>query len=393
MFDIPLPTRPLSICSLAFALAGCASFGSSGPNTGTVIQNGRTGTSSAPIKVLDLTETVALSVLAADKVGMFSDLPGSMVASERLIGPGDSLEISVWEAPPATLFGASMVETRSSVSGGSAARGTTFAEEVVDGAGIINVPFAGQVVAGKKTVSQLEREIASRLDGRAHEPQITVRLIRNAAETVTVVGEVSSSMHFPLSTRGERLLDAIAGAGGVRQPVNKTTIQLTRGPRIVSMPLDAIIRDPAQNIVLQPGDVVTAMYQPFSFTALGAVANNAEIVFEGNGFTLAQALGRVGGLRDERADIRGVFIFRFERPDVLPVEVAASSLKTPEGKIPIIYRLNLNKPESFFVAQGFSIKNKDIVYVSNAPASDLQKFTNILSSIAFSVIGLSNSLK
>jgi polysaccharide export outer membrane protein len=56
---------------------------------------------------------------------------------------------------------------------------------------------------------------------------------------------------------------------------------------------------------LHPDDVVTALYQPYSFTALGAVGRNAEIDFEGTGLTLTQALGRIGGLRDDRADIKG----------------------------------------------------------------------------------------
>lgn len=86
---------------------------------------------------------------------------------------------------------------------------------------------------------------------------------------MTVLGEVVSNRRMPLTPRGERLLDALAAASGPRQPVGKTTIQLARSGRTASMPLDTIIRDPAQNIVLRPGDVVTALFQPYSFTALG----------------------------------------------------------------------------------------------------------------------------
>ena len=45
---------------------------------------------------------------------------------------------------------------------------------------------------------------------------------------------------------------------------------------------------------------------------LGAVTKNEELSFEAQGISLTQALGRIGGLIDKRADASGVFIFRFE---------------------------------------------------------------------------------
>lgn len=192
---------------------------------------------------------------------------------------------------------------------------------------------------------------------------------------------------MPLTAKGERLLDAVAAAGGVRQPVGKMTVQVTRGEVVQSMALDTVIQDPKQNIVLQPGDVVTALFQPLSFTALGATGKNEEVFFEAQGITLAQALARSGGLQDSRADARGVFIFRYEEPLVLGVAGENPPL-TQDGKVPVIYRVDLKDPRSFFVAQGFPIRNKDVMYVANAPAAELQKFMNILTSVVFTAQGL-----
>lgn len=122
-----------------------------------------------------------------------------------------------------------------------------------------------------------------------------------------------------------------------------------------------MIWDPRQNIRLQADDAVAALYQSYSVTALGAVANNAELNFEGTGFTLARALGRVGGLRDERADIRGVFIFELEDPAALDPALAAGAETTPDGRVPAIYSIDLKNPASFFVAQGFPIRNRDVL--------------------------------
>ena len=62
------------------------------------------------------------------------------------------------------------------------------------------------------------------------------------------------------------------------------------------MALDNVIQDPRQNILLRPGDVVTALYQPLSFTAFGATGKNEEVMFEAQGINLAQALGTGGWL-------------------------------------------------------------------------------------------------
>jgi polysaccharide export outer membrane protein len=277
-------------------------------------------------------------------------------------------------------------------SAAAVARGSTMPEQMVDQNGQIRVPFAGQIMAAGRSPAQIEREIMSRLNGKAHEPQAIVRLVRNTTAAVTVVGDVASSTRVPLTPKGERLLDILSSAGGVKQPVGKTVIQVTRGARVISMPMEAVIKDPMQNVRLQADDVVTALFQPYSFTALGATSNNAEINFEATGLTLAQALGRVGGLRDERANVRGVFVFRME--DVRGVDPALleGAQTTQDGKVPVIYRLNMSSPISFFVAQGFQMRNKDILYVSNAPAADLQKFVGIVSQMAFSVISIGNAV-
>jgi len=344
-----------------------------------------------PIKVVPLTDTVARRVIAAQPMASFAAELGQGQPFGSIIGRGDVLDVSVWEAPPAVLFGVTGIDSRLTQSA-SVARPSGLPEQMVNERGQIQIPFVGSIRAEGRTADQVAREVVSRLRGQAHQPQAIVRVVRNAAANVTIVGEVSNSTRVPLSAKGERLLDILASAGGVRQPVGKTTIQISRAGKVVSMPLDAVIRDPSQNVRMQPDDVITALFQPYSFTALGAIGSNAEVNFEGTGITLAQALGRIGGLREDRADVRGVFVFRLEEPAALPEQVAAGARTTPDGKIPVIYRLDLSDAGSFFVAQGFPIRNKDVVYVSNAPGADIQKFVNIVSSLTFSLIGVGNAI-
>lgn len=363
-------------------LAGCSILPSSGANMDQVLQT--EASDSLPLRIVDVDDAVARRVFVAEKRARFSDVFGNDKGNSYRVGSGDVVEVSIWEAPPATLFGSTVLDPRA---GAATTRVTTFPEQMVSYEGAINIPFAGMIPSAGKTPQQIEAEVARRLNGKANQPQVLVRVTRNATSNVTVVGEVTQSLRMPLTAKGERLLDAFAAAGGVRQPVGKMTVQLTRGEVVQAMALDTVIQDPKQNIVLQPGDVVTALFQPLSFTALGATGKNEEVFFEAQGITLAQALARSGGLQDQRADARGVFIFRFEEPMVLGVAGEIQPL-TPDGKVPVIYRVDLKDPKSFFVAQGFPIHNKDVLYVSNAPAAELQKFLNIITSVIYSAQGL-----
>lgn len=376
--------RAVWLLFLSFLLTGCSSLPSSGPS-GKEVLNANNSPSTRGIQIVDLTGTVAQRVIESQKQKMFSEVFESNCHARYTISPGDFIEISIWEAPPTTLFGLSTPEG----SGPGVAKATVIPEQMVSSTGVITVPFAGQVKAAGKSPRELEIQIAKRLEGMAHQPQVLVRLVRNTTANVTVVGEVTTSTRMPLTPRGERLLDALAAAGGVKQPVNKIMVQVTRGEVFHSMPLEAVIKDPRQNILLETGDVVTAIFQPFSFTMLGAAGKNDEINFDAQGISLVQALGRSGGLHDSRADAQGVFIFRFEPADCLdwpnkPV------LVTPNGKVPVIYRANLKDPGTFFIAQEFPIYNKDLIYVSNSTLAELQKFLNIVMSFAYPPLHLMN---
>jgi polysaccharide export outer membrane protein len=335
----------------------------------------------APAYLVEMDEPAARRLAAAMRQSRFAELFTEGAPAGLTIGAGDMVEVTVWEAPPATLFSSTIFDPRA---GATTTRQATFPEQMVGSAGVINVPFAGAVPAAGRTPQAVEQEIARRLLGKANQPQVLLRVTRNASANATVVGEVVNSIRLPLTAKGERLLDALAAAGGTRQPVGRMTLQLTRGERVGAMPLDQVIQDPRQNVALRPGDVITALYQPLSFTALGATGRNEEVFFEASGISLTQALARVGGVQDQRADVQGVFLFRFEDPALLGVDPRALRL-TPEGRVPVIYRIDLGNPATFLNAQTFPMRGRDVLYIANAPAAELQKFLQILTSSIYSI--------
>jgi len=383
----------------AASLSACAVLPDSGPSLREVQAAEKSG-----IRVVNVDNSVALRLQHQRSEKLFTD---SFVGAEpdaEVVRPGDVLEVSVWEAPPTVLFSpgngasplsssaADMSPYATTASFGTTSNVTTLPQQMVDSEGTIYVPFAGAVHVSGKHFREIEAEITAQLRGKAHKPQVLVRRATNNTAYVTVVGEVQNSTRMPLTPRGEHLLDALAAAGGTKQPVDKITLQLTRNSAVQSLPLDTVIRNPAQNIRLQPGDVVTALYQPLSFTALGATGKNDEINFEAKGISLAQALARAGALLDNRANAEGVFIFRFEveqsaAPDMQGVTSVIEPSATQSGPVPVIYRVDLKDPRAFFLMQNFPIENKDVLYVANASGAQLQKFLNLLVSTVYPIQG------
>jgi polysaccharide export outer membrane protein len=325
------------------------------------------------ILLVQASDEVARQLLRSRELPAFSTAFGMGVPYEPVMGRGDIVEISIWEAPPAMLFGGaqSMESVLSPPSGGM----VTFPEQMVNSQGMISLPFTGPVHVAGRCARDIETDIANRLREKANQPQVMVRTIHNNTAIVTVVGDVTTNTKVPLTAKGERLLDALAAAGGVRQSVDRTTIQLARGNKITSLPLGEIIEDPEQNIFLRPGDVVTALYQPLSFTMLGAAGASDEIKFEAQGISLAKALARAGGLKDERADADGLFIFRYEKATAL--NWSEPPIAGADGKVPVVYQVDLRDPSTFFVAQNFPIEDGDLLYVANSPAAELEKFLRI----------------
>jgi polysaccharide biosynthesis/export protein len=381
-----LTTILACLASSTLLLAGCSTFLSSIGPSRKAIERSAGERTLPPIEVVEVNEEVTQRLVAQRSRHLFSEVLSGRPDQLLPIGGGDFLVISIWEATPATLFGSDAINSTGIPTPSHA---TTLPEQPVDGEGCITVPFAGRIPAAGKTLPDIAAEIKRRLASKANQPEVLALLTRNLSSTVTVVGEVTTSTRVPITAAHERLLDALAFAAGVKQPISKTTIQITRGPSVYALPLETIIQDPRQNVPLQAGDVITALYQPLSFTSLGASGKNEEINFETQGISLAQALARSGGLIDTRSNPSGVFIFRLEPRIAQAVGDQAGTqpaAATIAGLVPVVYRVDLEDPRSLFWIQNFPIKDKDVLYVSNAPANELQKFLNLLFTFAYPVL-------
>lgn len=370
-------TLSMPILAMLISLSGCQTLTkwqpSSGPTKKTI--ENQIDTENSGLTIIDIDNRIAFLTSQSIPVRRFSDFYKSSSTFNNTISAGDVVDVSIWEAPPALLFG-----TASDISGLSGSKEVKLPEQMVDNKGQITIPFVGKISVSGKTPEQVQVMIVKGLTKKANNPSAVVRIAKNNSADVTIVGEVTNSTRMPLTGKTERILDALAAAGGTKHPSSRISVQLNRRGQSVEMPFDAIIKDPRQNVILQKGDVVSVNYQTKSFTVLGATAKNTEIDFEAGGISLMQALARSGGLDDNRADARGVFIFRQESVNILtPEQRAALPMQLQyASEVPVIYRLNLKEPINYIVAQNFAIKDKDLIYVSNAPGVEFRKFISLV---------------
>lgn len=330
------------------------------------------------LPVVDVTPDVLAAQKLRTSLSLAARVGTGSPRSDLRISRGDTVQISLWEAPPGTLFSATTTS-------GQAVNNSSTVQipaQTVGGDGTLGVPYAGRIRAVDETPATVESKIVKALEGKAVQPQALVTVQRSAANAVTVTGEVAGGARVPLSSGGERVLDVIATAGGLRAPVNESVVQLTRGKSTARAMFETLVRNGAENVYLRPGDIVTVMREPRSFTALGATGKNAEIPFEASGITMAEAVAKAGGLADHRADASGVFLFRFEESMVARQLFPAESLQHARP-VPVIYRFNLKEPEALVAMSAFRIVPKDMIYVSNAPGAELQKFMSLVQGLVY----------
>ena len=161
------------------------------------------------------------------------------VSAEPVIGVGDTVTVTIWEAGAGGLFSAPAIADKVSAGANSA----TIPEQVVGRDGAITVPYAGRVHVANRTTRAVQADIERALEGKAIQPQVLVNVTRTAGDSVSVGGEVAAGARVPLTVKGDRLLDVLASAGGVRAPVNETFVEMSRGSttsRIRSSPSSTI---------------------------------------------------------------------------------------------------------------------------------------------------------
>jgi polysaccharide export outer membrane protein len=227
-------------------------------------------------------------------------------------------------------------------------------------------------MAAGKTPAELRDELASKLAQYIEEPQVDVKVVAFNSQKFYVTGSVQVPGTYPVTHIPLRLLEAINLAGGFNEQADIYGATLTRADQTIEVPIyDMLFEgDLRANIVMEHGDVLhIAPDETRRVFVMGEVRQPQSVRMTNKPMTLTQIISEVGGINEERADGRGIYVVRqSEVPEVVNV-----------------FQLDASQAYSMSLADDFILNARDIVYVSAAP---ITRWNRIIGNLLPTIRGL-----
>jgi len=282
--------------------------------------------------------------------------------TDYLIGPGDSLFITVWEHPELT-------------SPGSQDQLEANGREVRSD-GTLYYPYLGAVQAAGMSVGQLRKNIQQKLSQYVTDAKVDVNVLRYGSQRVILSGSFKNAGSVPLTNTPLTMVQAISQAGMDNGAANMAGLTLKRDGKEYLIDVDALNRRDSLlgELYLKDGDQLhLSNTSPNNIYVLGEVVSPQVMTYGTTSLTLMQALGNAGGLSQDSADGDAVYVIRgAESIDLQPATV---------------FHLNAKKPSAFLLARQFELQAQDVIFVGPANITRWNRFISQLLPSATAVIG------
>lgn len=372
-------------------LAGCSSLPASGPSDGAITSGAEVTATNGDAAVgfkyalVDVNKGILPYVSEDDQSLAKTFGAGRAPAPEIRVGVGDVLSVTIFESATGGLF-------IPNDAGSRPGNFVSLPNQTIDRSGGLSVPYAGSVPALGRTLPAIQADIEKRLASRAIEPQALVTLVSQKSNDVAVVGDVNTPGKFNVQPGGERVLDLIARAEGLKKEPYQSSVTIQRGGTKATVPFNTLIAHPAENIYVGALDTIYVYGEAKTYVAFGATGQNQKFEFGSEKLSLAEAVGLAGGLLDNRADPGQVFVYRIESRKALEKMGIDVTRFAGQSEVATIYRTNLRDPASYFAARKFQMRDKDILYVSNASSVELLKFLTVVDAVTGQAANSSSDL-
>ncbi len=305
----------------------------------------------APARAKTLGAAVTVVPLNAQLVAALDSRPPAPPPVARLpevghwsyrVGAGDVLDVVVWDHPELTLPA-------------GAQRSAADSGQVVQPDGTFFYPYVGKIRAAGRTPEQIRQDLAVKLAKYIPDPQMVVRVAAYNSQFVSITGEVAKPARMALDNQPLTLLQAIDAAGGMSKTADPRHVVIRRLGHVYTVDLKAFLDSGVgrNNPILISGDVVNVpKLKTREAFLLGQVKKPAPVDLSQDPVSLTQALTTVGGLNEQNANARGVFVFR--RNGARGV---------------IVYQLDVRSPIAYVLGAKFMLEPNDVVYVTRTPVA------------------------
>lgn len=269
-------------------------------------------------------------------------------ATPYIIGPGDVLNIVVWDHPELAIIAAGSSSTADASSLTSVGNGYNVSPD-----GLIQFPYVGQIQLGGITEYQARDLLTKRLAKYIKDPQVTVRIQAYRSGRVYIDGEVRTPGLQPINDLPMTLPEALNRAGGMTASADRSRVAISRNGSTTAinlLQLSTLGINPNQ-ILLRRGDLLHVHNRDESKVfVMGEVTRPLAQPLRNGRLTLNEALGEAGGLNATSGDPRQIYVVRSQAQE--------------HAKI---YHLDASSPMAFALAEGFELQSHDVVYVDPVP--------------------------
>ncbi|MFM0095243.1 polysaccharide biosynthesis/export family protein [Paraburkholderia nemoris] len=272
------------------------------------------------------------------------------------LGPGDVLQIIVWDHPEiAAAVGA---QPQNSTRPSDPVFGF-----VIDQAGDLQFPYVGSIHVAGLRPDQAKELLSKELGKTLRSPQITLRVGSYRSQQIYVDGEVRTPGVQPINDIQMSVYEAISRAGGFSPNADQSRVTLIRNGQTYVINFTAMLnrgQNPS-DIILKNKDVLRVVARADNpVYVMGEVNKPASAIPMTNGkLSLSDALAQAGSLNTGTADAAQIYVIR-------------NSLASQ----PELYHLNAHSPVAMILANQFDLRASDIVYVDG---NGLVRFSRVLS--------------
>jgi polysaccharide export outer membrane protein len=269
------------------------------------------------------------------------------------IQPGDTLLITVWDHPE--------LSTPAGTQQQAVANGRQVQPD-----GSFFFPYAGKTNISGKTIEQVRSMLTSKLGRYLNDPQVDVNVVGYGSR-VSLEGAFNNTAPQELTTVPLTLGQAMGRAGVDTEQADISGLILTRDGKSYRLDQDALNRDGvvAQDIYLKAGDRIFLPYNDRKqIYVVGEVRDPQAITFKTTDVSLTQALGRAGGLDQATSNGGEVYVIR--------------GVQDMQKSPATVYHLNAKSPVAFALADQFSLRPGDVVFVGAAGITRWNRFVTQL---------------
>jgi polysaccharide biosynthesis/export protein len=271
------------------------------------------------------------------------------------IGPGDVLQITVWDHPE-------LAAALGQQGNGPNRPSDAPAGFLVDHEGNLQFPYVGNLHVAGDSAETVQRKISADLSKVMVKPQVTVRVASFRAAQIYIDGEVRSPGAQSINDIPMTLTEAINRAGGFGPNADQSHLVIVRDDKTYPINVAQMLKN-GQNpsrIILRSGDLLRVEARDeYGVYVMGEVGKPASVAPMKDGrLTLGEAISQAGSFNPGTSDPKELYVIRGE----------------PNGQ-PQIYHLDARSPVAMLLANQFDLEPKDVVYVD---ASGLVRFSRVL---------------